>query len=186
MGDLRQIHQSMLESVRALQPRPSSLLDIGSGSGVLTQALAASLPRATLTAVDTYRPIHTRHNITFVPGKAESLPFEDSSFDVVTASLSLHHWQNKQKGLREAFRVLKDDGRLIIGDPLLDGPLRSRFWGWLAQTIDRGNFTAPDELRGYLARAGFTEPVIRVVPGSLNPLYLITASKSGSTLERAR
>jgi len=169
-----------LEAVLSLQPNPGTLLDIGSGSGVLTQALAASLPRTTLTAVDTYRPIHTRHNITFIPGKAESLPFGDSSFDVVTASLSLHHWQSKQEGLQEAFRVLKDGGRLIIGDPLLDGLLHSRFWSGLAQAIDRGNFTAPDELRGYLARAGFTEPTVCVVPGSPNSLYLITASKPGS------
>jgi len=124
------------------------------------------------------------HNITFVSGAAESLPFENGSFDTVIASLSLHHWQNKQKGLREAFRVLKDGGHLIIGDPLLDGPLRSRFWGKLAQATDGGVFAAPDELSAYLVRAGFSEPIIRVVPGSLNSLYLITALKPDSKQEQ--
>jgi len=152
---------------------------------MLTQAIAISLPRSSVTALDGYPPLRSSsHNITFVRGAVESLPFENDSFDVVTASLTVHHWQNKQKGLQETFRVLKDSGHLIIGDPLLAGPLRSRFWGKLAQATDGGVFAAPDELRGYLARAGFSEPIIRAVPSSLNSLYLITALKPDSKREQ--
>lgn len=171
----------MLGAVLALRPRPSTLLDIGSGAGDLTRAIAVALPATSITALDSYPPMGSGHNIHFVSGRVESLPFADRTFDAVTASLTLHHWQHKQKGLQEAYRVLKDGGRLIIGDPLLDGLLRSKFWGRVAQRIDGGNFVVPDELNRYLLRAGFAGQSRRVVPGSLNSLYLITATKHEDT-----
>ena len=41
---------------------------------------------------------------TFIQGKAESLPFEDSSFDAVCTLFSFRDWYDKRAGISEALR----------------------------------------------------------------------------------
>jgi SAM-dependent methyltransferase len=58
-----------------------------------------------------------------VQAAAEDLPFEDKSFDASMAILTVHHWSNVRKGLREMRRVTR--GKIII---LTFDPLTSNFW----------------------------------------------------------
>lgn len=48
----------------------------------------------------------------------ESLPFPEGTFDVVTASLMMHHLPHhlRIKGLAEIWRVLKPGGRILVAD----------------------------------------------------------------------
>lgn len=52
--------------------------------------------------------------IGFVEGNAEKLPFLDQSFDVYTIAFGLRNVTDKDAALREAYRVLKFGGRLLI------------------------------------------------------------------------
>ncbi len=52
-------------------------------------------------------------NVIFQEGRAESIPAEDSSFDVVLASLSLMYVIDRGAAAREIARVLRPGGRLI-------------------------------------------------------------------------
>lgn len=45
----------------------------------------------------------------------EQLPFEDCFFNGATAMFIFHHWKDKQKGLREIYRILKPGSRYVIG-----------------------------------------------------------------------
>jgi SAM-dependent methyltransferase len=47
-----------------------------------------------------------------VVGRAEALPFVDASVDACTAFLTVHHWENKERGLREMRRVARD--RVVV------------------------------------------------------------------------
>jgi SAM-dependent methyltransferase len=49
-----------------------------------------------------------KNRSTVVQACAESLPFKDGAFDVATAFLTIHHWSEIEKGLREALRVAKE------------------------------------------------------------------------------
>jgi SAM-dependent methyltransferase len=54
---------------------------------------------------------------------AEALPFRDGSFDVVLAILTVHHWNDQQRGLEECARVARDRVVLLTWDPEAEG-----FW----------------------------------------------------------
>lgn len=65
------------------------------------------------------------HDFNWVTGNAEDLPFEDNSFDVYTIAFGLRNVTHIDKGLREAYRVLKPGGRFFclefshVQNPLL-------------------------------------------------------------------
>ena len=65
-------------------------------------------------------------NIEYVQANAESLPFNDNSFDVITIAFGLRNVTDKDKALRSMLRVLKPGGRLLVlefskpGNPLLE------------------------------------------------------------------
>ena len=176
---MKSVQRSIRDEVVHIHPSPQSLLDIGCGNGFFTQVLAHSLPHTAITAVDLTLPRNPAglNGIRFVEGGVENLPFDSNLFDVVTASMSMHHWNNKEQGITEIYRVLKEGGRMVIGDPLLQDWLSNPFLGRLVQKIDGGVFAVPQELRAYLESAGFEAVSIQVVPHSLKSVYLITATK---------
>lgn len=47
-----------------------------------------------------------------IKGRAETLPFEDQSFDAAMASLTIHHWTDKPRGVAEMRRVAR--GKLVF------------------------------------------------------------------------
>lgn len=53
-----------------------------------------------------------------VQGYAENLPFGDNAFDASTAILTVHHWADKAKGLKEMRRVTRGPVILLTFDPL--------------------------------------------------------------------
>ena len=44
----------------------------------------------------------------------DSTPFEDNTFDVITACMAYHHFPNKEAFIKEAYRLLKKGGKLYI------------------------------------------------------------------------
>lgn len=63
-------------------------------------------------------------NIDYVQANAESLPFADDSFDLVTIAFGLRNVTDKDKALRSMYRVLKPGGRLLVlefSKPLHEG-----------------------------------------------------------------
>jgi len=58
-----------------------------------------------------------------VQGRAEALPFADWSFDASVAALTVHHWSDKESGLREMRRVTRGPVVLLTFDASFRG-----FW----------------------------------------------------------
>ncbi len=62
-----------------------------------------------------------RGGINLVRGVAEFLPFPENTFDLVICKGAIDHFADRASFIREAVRVLKPDGRLVIGLANFDG-----------------------------------------------------------------
>ncbi len=98
------------------------LLDAGCGTGAMLGMFKRDYPDKNYTGVDLSKKmiqtakIKHLEGISFVAGDCENLPFADSSFDVVTCSMSFHHYPNPEKFFMSLHRVLRPGGRLILRD----------------------------------------------------------------------
>jgi SAM-dependent methyltransferase len=54
---------------------------------------------------------------TVIQGRAEALPFGDNSFDAAMAILTVHHWSDKARGLKEMRRVTRGPLVILTYDP---------------------------------------------------------------------
>lgn len=108
---------------RIAESRPHDVLETAAGTGVLTRAMAARLPRdVRIVATDLNQPMLNRaaarqppdSRLTWKQVDALALPFDDRTFDVVTCQFGAMFFPDKVKGYREALRVLKPDGRFIF------------------------------------------------------------------------
>lgn len=106
---------------------PISYLDIGAGRGQLITQLAAGLP-VEAHACDYHTELFNVASapIAKVNLNVEKLPYADASFDLVTCSEVIEHVENYRALVREAHRVLKKDGLLILTTPNVLN-LKSRF-----------------------------------------------------------
>ncbi len=114
----------------ALLKPGESLLDVGCGTGGVTIPAKERLgpsgkavgvdPAPEMIDVARQKAQHKGTDVDFRIGVIENLPFPDASFDVVTASLMIHHLpvHLQVKGLAEIYRVLRPGGRLLIVDML--------------------------------------------------------------------
>ena len=98
------------------------VLDVGSGNGIFAREMLEIVGESGhVCGVDSSEPMVNMATALcpggqFLQGDATDLPFEDSSFDVVTASQLLCFVSAIDKALSEMFRALKPGGRLIILD----------------------------------------------------------------------
>ena len=97
------------------------VLEIGCGGG--TDILQFAKNGAIVTGIDlteTAIKITKRrfdiYNLkgTFIQAYAENLPFEDNTFDFVYSLGVLHHTPDTEKAIREAYRVLRPNGKILI------------------------------------------------------------------------
>jgi ubiquinone/menaquinone biosynthesis C-methylase UbiE len=111
--------------VELLAPRPDWLaLDIATGAGHMALALAPHVDHVvasdlTPQMLAVARGLaHDRRvaNISFADLRAESLPFADATFDVVTCRIAPHHFEDVRKFVVESARVLRTGGRFGLVD----------------------------------------------------------------------
>ena len=151
------------------------VVDLGCGTGQLTQRLVRRFPAATIIGVDLSEGMLSQaagrlatpgaDAALLVRADAVHVPFAASSVDVVTCTESFHWYPDQAQVLSELARVLRPGGRLLIasiatmttvGDRLLtavtgsgQGAIRAR---------------PPHDMRRLLARAGFEVIHQRRVP----------------------
>jgi ubiquinone/menaquinone biosynthesis C-methylase UbiE len=143
------------------------VLDIGSGSGIFVrEAMEFVGADGRACGVDSSGPMvelagHLCPEGQFFLGDAVELPFQDESFDAVTAAQLLCFVPDVARALSEMFRVLRPGGRLVVLDTdwdsiiwnCSDGKLMDRIFGIL--TAPYANAHVPRSLTRHLKAAGF-------------------------------
>ena len=146
-----------------------SVLDVGCGTGEVTVLAKMRAKNGKVYGIDPAPEMITvarkkaarkKLDIDFRIGVIESLPFADSSLDVVTSSLMMHHLPEdlKVRGLAEIYRILKPGGRLLIADFMRPtGSFINHLF--IAFTRHRGLKNGIEDLRKLLNEAGFTQVI---------------------------
>jgi SAM-dependent methyltransferase len=98
------------------------VLEIAAGTGVVTRALASTLPeRVTIVATDLNQPmldhasaLGTKRPVEWRHADAMQLPFEDGTFDAVVCQFGAMFFPDKAKAFSEARRVLRSRGVFVF------------------------------------------------------------------------
>lgn len=111
---------SMENLFKGLNTKPLKILDIGCASGYLTSQIAAFFPTAEVFGVDSYKKAieygqRLYPNIKFKVADAHKLPFNNQTFDLVSCIETLEHLEAPEGAIREMQRLLKKDGKVLIG-----------------------------------------------------------------------
>lgn len=102
---------------------PSTLLEIAAGTGAVTRAVAAALPRGVrYVATDLNEPMLAvaaqrqvgDDRISWRQADAMALPFGDAEFDVVCCQFGAMFFPDRVKAYEEVKRVLKGDGTFVF------------------------------------------------------------------------
>lgn len=102
------------------------VLELGCGTGYFTKELVKT--EATIYAIDISPELIENaktkiksNNINFILGNACSLPFNDSTFDIIVGSSVLHHL-DINSAVKEIYRVLKNGGSIRFTEPNMLNP----------------------------------------------------------------
>ncbi len=116
-------------------------------------------------------------NISWKRGNMESLPLENASVDVALLSQALHHAADPAQAVKEAARVVRPGGRVLVLD------LREHDQEWVRDRVgDRWLGFKDDDLERFLAGAGLTDVRVRVgsrLPGDPFTVLIAAGTKSG-------
>lgn len=166
---------------RAASLRPDAVLEIAAGTGVVTRALAPKLsPGANYVVTDLNQPMldyaasrqAPDSRITWQQADAQSLPFENASFDLVFCQFGAMFFPDRISAYREAKRVLKPGGHFLfnVWDRIEENIFADDVTNALARIFPNNpprflartphGYHDVDRIRGDLEKAGFSEIVI--------------------------
>jgi ubiquinone/menaquinone biosynthesis C-methylase UbiE len=115
------VHRAVLAQVPA-GFIPSVILDIGCGTGRLLRRMHSLWSEARCIGIDVSEGMVVKaHQLApfaqIYQAPAEQIPILTRSVDLVTSTVSFHHWQNQSQGIHEITRVLRTNGIFILADP---------------------------------------------------------------------
>jgi len=198
MNQVLVVHRPLPRPTPQFLPEGSGrVLDLGAGSGRATLMVLQSRPKATVVALDIYSgywgisdntPERLKRNASAAGAASRvevhvadmrELPFPDASFDGVVSSFAIDHLRRDDlpRALREAARVLRPGGQILIMNLSLDGWIRVALpalpgHGYFGREQDSARW------RSALTEAGFDVIEQGTQPGTN---YFLGQKKAGST-----
>lgn len=144
-----------------------TILDVGCGGGRTVSKLAARASKGKTYGIDnskesvawarkTNRQLIDIGHVEIQLASVSEMPFTDNMFDLVTAVETHFWWTDIGAGMREAFRVLKPGGRMIIIAEMYNGGKHAKYIGPLSKVMTMA-FLTVDQHKAIFADAGFTD-----------------------------
>ena len=136
-----------------------TILDIGCGGGATLQRLLKRSQGSTVYGIDISeesvakaRQVNARvlnKQVFVCQGSAEQLPYDDETFDLVTAVETVYFWPHLPACFQEVRRVLKQGGKFAILIEVVEG---DSMW---TNVVKGMKVYSPEELQELLNEAGF-------------------------------
>ena len=115
------------KAIKKLRNNPKTILDIATGTGDFAVS-AAKYTQSQITGIDISQGMldfgikkiaqkKLNKRITLQKADSENLPFNNNSFDAITAGFGVRNFENLNKGLSEMHRVLNTNGMVAILEP---------------------------------------------------------------------
>lgn len=176
----RDLYLAELEAVRSFIPASGSGVEIGVGTGRFAAALGIHIG---VEPAPRMAELARQRGIEVLKGIAEALPFADGSFDFAVMVTVVCFLDDVARAFREAFRILKPNGILVIGFIDRESELgrqynlrkeQSRFYR-------DASFYSVDEIELLLTEAGFSNFAYRqtLLPDETVDLKVLEGHNSG-------
>ncbi len=145
---------------------PLDAIDLGCGDGTITVEISRFARRVvgidanprTVTLARKRAERERRDNVTFRVGRIEALDEPAAAYDLVVLSQSLHHMAAPEQALRQAYRLLRPGGRVIVVD------LAPHQQAWVLDKLAHRHLGfAPERLTAMLEDAGFAPVALEQV-----------------------
>lgn len=148
--------QSEVEALREMLPEGDKLtgIEVGLGTGRFSKALG--IKEGVEPSVH-MRELAIKRGIEIMDGHAEELPYGDLRFDFVLMAFCISYFDELLPPFKEAFRVLKKDGSLIVGFLDKDSLLGKEYEQHKPESLfyKQANFYSVAKVQNELKAAGF-------------------------------
>lgn len=114
-----------LWNLKHLDIKPDDIvLDVGCGGGININRMAEKAKKVygvdySIESVKLSREVNSdligQGKVEVLEGDVQSLPFEDNTFDIITAFETVYFWPNIEKSFGEVKRILKTGGTFMMG-----------------------------------------------------------------------
>jgi SAM-dependent methyltransferase len=166
-----QAFQSELNAIRKVLPRRGKGIEIGVGTGMFAEPLGIA------EGIEPSRAMRVRarrRNIRVRDAVAENLPYLDKSIDFALMVTTICFVDDLTRVFDEAYRILKDDGRLILGFVDKNSPVGKAYQEHKDESIfyRDATFYGTGEVVEILNRTGFeVETTVQTVFGEIEGIH---------------
>jgi len=149
-------YESEILAIKALLPASGEGFEIGVGSGLFAKPFGIKYG---IDPSKKMREIARKRGIDTIDGIAESLPYDDSRFDFALMVTTICFLDDIEAALKEAHRVIKPGGFLIIGFVDKNSALGKQYLKHKNESLFYGiaTFYSVDEVVFFLKKAGFRD-----------------------------
>ncbi len=160
-------HKMIKKALGQVRIKPDDVIcDIGAGTGQLSRLLPADnkliMVDSSAEMLKKARKKVPSQTVKIVTSRAQNLPLEDNSCDLVFCIDALHHFERTGSALAEMKRILRNKGAIVIleFDPV---DRKTRIMQWLEELAgEPGCFYSPDKLAAFFEKFGCSTAVVEL------------------------
>ena len=163
----KEVAQRLYDRLSSIKIKPMSILDIGCGTGHLSDMLFRLYPDANITCLDiSFNMLEESYkkngNLSCILSDAENMPFKNNKFDLIISSFTLHWCDEIEKIFFDTHRFLKDKGLFLfatVGPNTLD-ELETAYYQAIDTEKHVNYFSDMHTYGDLLLKFGFHDPVM--------------------------